>query len=110
MPAIDFTLLRQRITLTQVLELVGFEPVTQRGPQWRGRCPVHGSRSRRSRSFAAHVERHCWHCFGCGAGGNALDLYLAVTKLPVYAGALELCDRLHLPVPWRTPPPRGQPP
>jgi DNA primase len=110
MPAIDFALLRQRLTLAQVLELVGFAPRRQRGPHWRGRCPVHGSTSPKSRSFAADVERHCWHCFGCGAGGNALDLYLAVRKLPVYAGALELCERLQLPVPWLVPRPRGRPP
>ena len=82
MPGIDFALLRRQITLAQVLELVGFAPRTQRGPHWRGRCPVHGSKSPKSRSFAADVERQCWHCFGCGAGGNALDLYLAVTRLP----------------------------
>jgi DNA primase len=49
--------------------------------------------------FAAHLERHCWHCFRCGAGGNALDLWIAVTGLPVYEAALDLCRRLHLDVP-----------
>ena len=101
MPGIDFALLRQQISLTQVLDLIGFTATTRRGPQWRGPCPVHKSASPRSRSFAAHVEKNCWHCFRCGAGGNALDLYLAVTKLPVYEGALELCTRLRLPVPRR---------
>ena len=104
MPGIDFALLRQQVSLAQVLELVGFTTVSRRGPQVRGPCPVHGSSSRRSRSFAAHLERQCWHCFRCRAGGNALDLYLAVTKLPLYAAALELCARLHLPVPRRSPP------
>jgi DNA primase len=107
MAGIDFALLRQQITLTQVLDLVGFMPKTRCGPQWRGPCPVHGSASG-SRSFAAHVEKNCWRCFRCGAGGNALDLYLAVTKLPVYEGALELCARLGVPVPRRasrSPPP-----
>ena len=88
MAGIDFTLLRRQLTLTQVLELVGFTATTRRGPQLRGPCPVHGSTSPQSRSFAAHLEKQCWHCFRCGAGGNALDLYLAVTKLPVYEGAL----------------------
>jgi hypothetical protein len=111
MPGIDFTLLRQQLSLAQVLELVGFTAVTRRGPQLRGPCPVHGSSSRRSRVFAAHLGRHCWHCFRCGAGGNALDLYLAVRKLPVYEGALELCARLHVPVPrCPTPAPRSPPP
>ena len=110
MPGIDFPLLRRQLPLAQVLELIGFTAVTRRGPQLRGPCPVHGSTAPRSRSFAAHLERNCWHCFRCGAGGNALDLYLAVTKLPVYEGALELCTRLHLPVPWRTRPAPRRPP
>jgi DNA primase len=97
----DYTLLRQQLTLAQVLDLLGFTAITRRGSQVRGPCPVHGSESPHSRSFAAHLDKHCWHCFRCGAGGNALDLYLAVTRLPVYDGALELCARLHLPVPRR---------
>ena len=104
MPGIDYTLLRQQLSLAQVLDLLGFTVTTRRGPQVRGPCPVHGSSAPRSRSFAAHLEKNCWHCFGCGAGGNALDLYLAVTRLPVYEGALELCARLHLPVPRRVTP------
>ena len=99
MAGIDFTLLRRQIALTQVLDLIGFTPTTRCGPQLRGPCPVHGSKSPRSRSFAAHVAKNCWRCFGCGARGNALDLYVAVTKLPVYEGALELCARLGISVP-----------
>ena len=104
MPGIDFTHLRQQLSLAQVLDLVGFTASTRRGPQrrgpqLRGPCPVHGSTNPRSRRFAAHLEKQCWHCFGCGAGGNALDLYLAVTRLPVYEAALELCATLRLPVP-----------
>lgn len=110
MPGIDFVLLRRQISLTQVLDLVGFTPTTRCGPQWRGPCPVHGSASPRSRSFAAQVAKNCWHCFRCGAGGNALDLYLAVTKLPVYEGALELCARLGVPVPRRIPRASRSPP
>ena len=100
MPWLDFVLLRRQVALTDVLDLIGFEATTRSGPQQRGPCPVHGSTSPHSRSFAAHVDKQCWRCFRCGAGGNALDLYAAVTKLPLYAAAVELCARLHLPVPW----------
>jgi DNA primase len=110
MPGIDFRLLREQVPLAQVLELIGFTPLTRRGAQVRGRCPLHGSSSPRSRSFAAHLERHCWYCFRCGSGGNALDLYLALTRLPVYEGALELCARLHQPVPWLPRPASRSPP
>jgi DNA primase len=101
MPGIDYRLLRQQLSLTQVLDLLDFTPTTRHGPQVRGPCPVHGARTPRSRSFAAHLEKNCWRCFGCGAGGNALDLYAVATKLPLYEAALELCGRLRLPIPWR---------
>ena len=107
MSGLDFTRLRRQLPLAQVLDLIGFTATTRCGAQMRGPCPVHGSSAPHSRSFAAHLDKNCWHCFRCGAGGNALDLYLAVTKLPVYQGALELCARLGL-----TPPrcsPRSQP-
>ena len=107
MPGIDFTNLRRQVSLTAVLDLVGFTATARRGPQVRGPCPVHGSASG-SRSFAAHLDKSCWHCFRCGAGGNALDLYLAVTKLPVYEGALELCARLGVDAP-RRPTPAARP-
>jgi DNA primase len=104
MPGIDYALLRQQVSLAQVLDLVGFTATTRRGPQVRGPCPVHGSTTSKSRSFAAHLEKNCWHCFGCGAGGTALDVYLAVTRLPGYEGTLELCARLRLPAPRRKTP------
>lgn len=100
MPAIDFAELRRQVRLGQVLELLHFEVVSRWGTQVRGPCPVHGSRRPRSRVFSAHLERQLWHCFRCGASGNALDLWLAATKQPVYAGALDLCRRLGLDVPW----------
>ena len=99
MSGIDYAALRRRLRLGQVLNLLDFVPSTHAGNQVRGPCPVHGSRTPRSRSFAAHLERHCWQCFRCGAHGNALDLWSAVTKLPLYEAALDLCRRLHLPVP-----------
>jgi DNA primase len=117
MPAIDFAELRRQLRLGQVLDLVGFEVVSRWGVQVRGPCPLHGSSRPRRREFAAHLERQCWHCFRCGASGNALDLWLAVTKQPVYAGAVDLCRRLGLEVPWlraaagprRRPPSRSPP-
>jgi CHC2 zinc finger len=108
MPGIDLVVLRRQIRLARVLELVHFQAVSRQGAQVRGACPVHGSTRPRSRVFAAHLDKQMWHCFRCGASGNALDLWLAVTKQPVYAGALALCRRLGLAVPWL--PRRGGPP
>ena len=99
MPRLDYAALRSRLRLGQVLDLLGFVPTTNYRNQVRGPCPIHGSQSPRSRSFAAHLERHCWHCFRCGAGGNALDLWMMVNQLPLYEAALDLCQRLNLEIP-----------
>lgn len=100
MPGIDFRAARARLPLAAVLELLGFVPAARRGAQVRGRCPVHRSRSPRSRSFAAHLGKGLWHCFRCGAGGNVLDLWVQVTGQNVYDATLDLCRRLGRDVPW----------
>jgi DNA primase len=101
MPPIDFAAARQALAIADVLELLGWRPVTRRAAQARGPCPLHGSHAPRSRSFAVHLERNLYHCFGCGAGGNALDLWAAHTRLPLHAAVLDLCQRLGRGVPWR---------
>ena len=101
MSSIDFAAARQALPIATVLELLGWRPLTRRGAQARGPCPLHGSRSARSRSFAVHLGRNLYHCFGCGAGGNALDLWAAHARLPLYAAVLDLCQRLGRAVPWR---------
>ena len=83
-----------------MLELLGFQAQQRHGDQVRGRCPVHGSRTAPSRSFATHLGKNVWHCFTCGAGGNALDLWAAVTRQELHAAVLDLCERLGCAVPW----------
>jgi len=103
MPGIDFREARARVRLIEVLGLLGFEPRSRWGNQLRGPCLVHRSRTRTSRSFAAHLGRDLWHCFVCAAGGNALDLWALVTRQDVHAAVLDLFLRLGREVPWLAP-------
>jgi DNA primase len=100
MPGIDYREARQRVRLAEVLELLDFEPASRHGEEVRGPCPVHRSRSAGSRSFAAHLGKGVWKCFGCGSGGNVLDLWAAVTRQPLHAAVIELYARLGREVPW----------
>jgi DNA primase len=99
MPGIDFRQARQEVRLSEVLQLLGYQPVRQSGAQLRGPCPVHGSQSATSRCFAAHLGQDVWHCFRCGASGNALDLWASVTHQEIYQAVRELYRRLGRPVP-----------
>jgi putative transposase len=108
-PAIDFAAVRALVTMTAVLELLGVCLTKRgRGRQYRGPCPLHGSTSGTSRCFSADLEQHCFHCFKCGRSGNALDLWAQATRQSVYDAAIDLCERLHIPLPTLPPIPRNR--
>ena len=102
-PAIDFAAVRAAITMAAVLQLLGFQANSTRGAQQRGPCPLHGSTSGTSRCFSANLDDNVFHCFKCGRSGNALDLWAQATKQTPYDAAIDLCDRLHIPLPTLPP-------
>jgi DNA primase len=108
MPGIDYRQARACLPLGAVLELIGFVPCRVLGSQLRGPCPLHGRPGSRSRSFAAHLGKNVFHCFRCGAAGNALDLWAAWTRQPLHTSVLDLCQRLGQPAPWLAPRPEGR--
>ena len=59
-------------------DVLQFEATFRRGDQWRGPCPVHGSRSPGSRSFSVNVRLGRYHGFRSGSHGNALELWAVV--------------------------------
>ncbi|MGP0066707.1 MAG: CHC2 zinc finger domain-containing protein [Isosphaeraceae bacterium] len=100
MPGIHFAEARARITLAEVLTVLGFVPCESSGDQVRGPCPVHHSASPSSRSFSANLKRHIYRCFKCGSCGNQLDLYASATGLSLFEATITLCEQLHREVPW----------
>ena len=87
--------------MADVLELLGFAVLTRTGDQVRGVCPLHTpSEQGKHRSFSAHLGRHTFQCFKCGAKGNHLDLWAKANKQSVYEAALDLCVRLNKETPW----------
>jgi putative transposase len=99
-PAIDFAAVRAAVTMAAVLELLGCCLAGRtHGRQYRGPCPLHGSTSATSRCFSANLEEQMFHCFKCGRSGNALDLWSQANRLSIYDAAIDLCQRLHIPLP-----------
>ena len=103
MPSIDFTELRAAISMSSVLDLLGFAATERIGDQLRGPCPLHGTNSSTSRSFSVNPRKNSYRCFRCGRSGNQLELWAAAKGLPIYDAALDLCQRLNVPVPTRKP-------
>jgi DNA primase len=95
--------------MAAVLELLGCSPATHtRGAQFRGPCPLHGSTSATSRSFSANLAQHGFHCFKCARKGNALELWAQANRLSLYDAAIDLCQRLNIPLPTLPVQPRNR--
>jgi DNA primase len=82
---VNYKELKERVSLTQVCERYGviFKPS---GAQVAGDCPLCGSSG-----FKVSTEKGAFKCFGCGAGGNILDLVALKEKVSVKR-ASELID------------------
>jgi DNA primase len=100
MPGLDYRQARAGVRIAEVLALMDWEATWHAGAQRRGPCPLHGSRAPTSRVFAVHLDKNVYHCFRCGAHGNALDLWCAWTEEPLHAAVVELYQRLGRAVPW----------
>ena len=102
-PAIDFAAVRAAVTIAQVLTLLGFTPRSDHAGQQRGPCPLHGSTHGTARCFSVNTHAHTFHCFKCNRCGNALDLWAAANRLSIYDAAVDLCQRLNIPLPLLAP-------
>ena len=59
-------------------------------------CPVH---SERTPSFTINIDWGRFHCFGCGASGDAIDFLMQVDGLRFVESVSELANRAGLAVP-----------
>ena len=90
---LDFGELRRSVSMEEVLKHLGyFDGLRGTGPQRRGPCPLHDSRTERHRSFSVNLSKGVFRCFHppCQASGNTLDLWAAYHRLPIAEAARQL--------------------
>jgi transposase len=98
-PRVDYAFLREQITMEQVLAHLGLlSQLRGGGQQRRGACPLHSHAGAADRTFSVNLTKNIFRCFHaeCGARGNALDLWGAVHRLPLYDAALHLAETFGL--------------
>jgi DNA primase len=98
-PLIDFRQMKRSITVAEVLRYYGWVPTTREPASLRGPCPIHQSRSHRSRSLS--VTRREWYCHVCRHGGDVIRLVQLLDGVSPVQAALRICDLLHITVPRR---------
>lgn len=86
--------LRQR---TDLVELIGqYVSLRKAGSDFVGLCPFHNEKSP---SFSVVPDKHFYHCFGCGAHGDAVGFLMAHAGLPFVEAVQALADRQGLSLP-----------
>jgi DNA primase len=68
----------------------------RQGRKYTGLCPFH---KEKSPSFQVDPQLALYHCFGCGAGGDAIDLYMRHSGDDFPAAIESLARRYGIPLP-----------
>lgn len=68
----------------------------KQGKNYYARCPFH---TEKTSSFTVSGEKQFYHCFGCGANGNALGFLMVIDKLTFPEAVEELALRCGLEIP-----------
>ena len=90
--------LRSRVPVSEV---VGSRVrLTRAGHEFKGLCPFH---KEKSPSFTVNDQKAFYHCFGCGAHGDAISFLREHDNLPFMEAVEQLAARAGMQVPQATP-------
>jgi len=92
-----FATVKAHVTSLQAFAFYVTRDLKRVGGRWVARCPFHEDR-RPSLTFFADGG---WKCFGCGAGGDAVDLVCRFFHLSPLGAATKLAQDFHLALPTR---------
>lgn len=86
--------LRMRTTLSSVISR--HTKLQKAGREWKACCPFH---KEKTPSFTVNDEKGFYHCFGCGAHGDAIKFLTETRGLPFIDAVKELADTAGMQVP-----------
>ncbi len=71
-------------------------PLKRAGKNYQARCPFHNEKSP---SFSVNREKQFYHCFGCGASGNAISFLMDYERQTFVEAVETLAESLGLEIP-----------
>lgn len=84
-------LLRRRVDLVEVLE--SHLELKRTGPSYKALCPFHDEKTA---SFTVQRGETHYHCFGCGAHGDAIQFLMQHLKMSFLEAVESLAQRFHV--------------
>ena len=89
-------LIEQIRSQSDIVDVISdYMQLTKRGRNWFGLCPFHGEQTP---SFSVSQDKQIFHCFGCGAGGNAITFVMDIENIAFPDAVLKLANRVGMPV------------
>ena len=86
--------LRERADIVQVVSR--YVQLTPKGGRYWGLCPFHGEKTA---SFSVNPQRQMYYCFGCHAGGSALNFVMEMEHLEFKDAVKLLAEQVHMELP-----------
>lgn len=91
---------RERATILEVVS--DYVSLRKSGANYQGLCPFHGEKTP---SFNVNPARGIFHCFGCGAGGNAITFVMKMEGLTFPEAVKHLAKKVGVTIEDRPPSP-----
>lgn len=89
--------IQELLTRVDIVDLVGRHvQLKKAGVNHKGLCPFHGEKTP---SFTVSASRQTYHCFGCGAHGNAVGFLMEHAGLSFPDAVRDLAQQLGMVVP-----------
>src|ERR1700726_4709711 len=83
--------LRQQVNLVELLS--SYVDLKRTGSTYKGLCPFHDEKSP---SFIIQKGDSHYHCFGCGAHGDAIQFLMTHVKMSFLESVESLAQRFHV--------------
>lgn len=91
--------MQELLARTDIADLVGeYLALRPNGGRLWGLCPFHGEKTA---SFSVSREKQLYYCFGCHAGGGAVQFVMAIEKMTFPEAVQHLAQRANLALPDR---------
>ena len=95
--AIPQTFIQELLNRVDIVDVVGrYVQLKKGGANLMGLCPFHGEKSP---SFSVSPTKQFYHCFGCGANGNAIGFLMEHAGMSFVEAVKDLAQQTGLQVP-----------
>ena len=97
MPFVSDDLLNDICMSNDIIDYASsFMTIKKNGKNYMACCPFHNEKTP---SFSINRDKQLFHCFGCGASGNFVQLVMRLEGLDWYDAVEQLADRANIKIP-----------